>query len=944
MVKLTAKQESFIKLMTESDELARNGFAMLLKRQDFVDFFEALQEAGLFAAHHNPAPVQAETEGHVLIPHWAAVDYLVAVARYSGEINDLTLATKVMNVVRDVSESQEREKNGTRQNNYRTFWKFAEILGLVPSTTVSMRDIRYVETWLNNKIDTMMIAHALDEGAIQQFLSSTSEEDWLKAAELLRFCTAIYWPPENTSKDQKANTIVDNYWLALLIRHHAKLFGAKVGNAAAQVLLTRVREVFDSANQKTLSYIYRPAIEDHYQNHRFREAENITVEGLRDVLLSWCDANPEDARQFVKKMLADELEIVSRIGIYLVAQKWTNLRSLLPTYLHTLTISSGILHELYNLLDTHFEDFDSNEKHATLEAIRKIPLPTWSDDPALSLKVIQRRWLSAIENKGFPEADQWFEALQKDSTLGPLSEHPDFNSYIQSSFGMASSPYSIQELAGFAEAGVLFEKLDAFQETDRWNGSTLEGLISTFEQAVKAAPGIFLNLLPKFLKTTIPFQHSLIRGLKDAWKSSEEAKEKLDWHVGWETLITFFEQLLHDPNFGEEGHSRQKTHRSDPNWVAAVISEFLDAGSSNDDKRYPDELIPRVWELVKILLNTNSTDRLPESPMMQAMNHPKGQAVEALFSQSLRLCRASNKAGRSHDRVWADIIKPVFDGEILKCKDTNYEFSTLVGAFLPQMFYMNPEWAEANLDKIFPVAFPNNTICAVSGLAYAQFVRSVYQPLAERGILDRALRFELKESNVREQLLQRIAAAYLWGEESLDSPRFAYLFESGSIKDLAVITRVFSTARDDEQLSKEQKNRVVDFWERCINWSSTLSSTPAKLLASLSTLTPYLSNVEDREKKLLEAVAPYLHDDFNALNFFRSLLPLAEKNPAAVATVLGKAIERKVPHFDYEDRLKKLLETLVENGQKGEVILLADRLRDISGMQELFNKLTLIQA
>ena len=118
MAKLSAKHEAFVKLMKESEELARRGFDLLLKRSNPERFFDALQEAGLFAPSKNPAPVPAEQEGYVRIPYWSPLDYLVAVAKIAGERNDLELAAKVMAVVRDVSSW--RDANNKPTENYHT--------------------------------------------------------------------------------------------------------------------------------------------------------------------------------------------------------------------------------------------------------------------------------------------------------------------------------------------------------------------------------------------------------------------------------------------------------------------------------------------------------------------------------------------------------------------------------------------------------------------------------------------------------------------------------------------------------------------------------------------------------------------------------------------------------------------------------------------------------
>src|SRR5437016_4516290 len=125
MAKLKVNQESFIKLMTKSDEHARRGFELLVRRPDAETYFEPLEDAGLFAPTHNPAPVPADEPGYFRIPYWAALDYLETMAKAAGNRSDLKLASSVMKVVRRTSSY--REPDGSPRDNYHTYRKFAEI-------------------------------------------------------------------------------------------------------------------------------------------------------------------------------------------------------------------------------------------------------------------------------------------------------------------------------------------------------------------------------------------------------------------------------------------------------------------------------------------------------------------------------------------------------------------------------------------------------------------------------------------------------------------------------------------------------------------------------------------------------------------------------------------------------------------------------------------------
>jgi hypothetical protein len=284
-------------------------------------------------------------------------------------------------------------------------------------------------------------------------------------------------------------------------------------------------------------------------------------------------------------------------------------------------------------------------------------------------------------------------------------------------------------------------------------------------------------------------------------------------------------------------------------------------------------------------------------------------------------------------------IQSLFDAELTKCRNTNYEFSVLSGAYLAQLIYIDPNWTKSRINNIFPSEFQSNSICAVDGLGYAPFTQLIYQLLLEAGVPDRALSYDLRGRGGREKLLERIAAAYLWGDEALESTRFSSLFQSGRIEDLQSVTRVFRMMRG-QSLSGEQTERIIQYWERCITWGGQLSEPPTKLLSSLALLSCFLKTADGRERNLLQAVAPHVHIGHNAYEFIDELVRLADVSPDGVSGVLGKMIKDWVPDFDYKDQLKTLLRALVAKGKRGDVISHAERMRSLPGMQELFDSLT----
>ena len=66
---------------------------------------------------------------------------------------------------------------------------------------------------------------------------------------------------------------------------------------------------------------------------------------------------------------------------------------------------------------------------------------------------------------------------------------------------------------------------------------------------------------------------------------------------------------------------------------------------------------------------------------------------------------------------------------------------------------------------------------------------------------------------------------------------------------------------------------------------------------------------------------------------------MVEQDPAIVSSVFGKVLDTYKPDYDYEDRLKKLLIKLAENGRQEDALQYTDRVGELPGMDHLFLQL-----
>lgn len=920
MTNLTSKQESFILTMGKGEEFARHGFELLIKRPDPEKYFDAIEKAGFFDPTNNPAPRPSTEPGFVQVPFWTALNYLEAVARRSQELRDLVLSDKVLDVIRTVSNFVDDE--GKPTDNYHTFWKFASIIGLLPLEAITLEDLDLVPKWLTSKFDRGLVGHEISVGLMARLLESNKAEDIEKACVLLEHCTELT-NSRTKHVGKEFVTVIDDYWLKDLIQQHSKALGTKAGNRSVEIFAARLKQIYSEVKHSYPSTLRRAAIEDSDQNVDSHGADNRFVEGMRDTLLSWLDTNPERARPYVAAMLDSEWEIIRRIALHVVSERFESLAAIFEPRIDPSLFTSAHRHELYALLREHFSQFTAEAKRKSIEAVRSLPEPSDGEDKSIRLKRTQRDWLTAVRASGYEPATIWLQELLSDKTLGPVSHHPEFLWFHEIRRGPGPTPFNSQSLLAYAEDGSLIERLNGFEQADAWDGPTVGGLIDELRSVVAGSPEAFISILSSFHSAKPWFKYALLNGFKSSFDTKTP---KVAWEELWPKLLAFITQLIEEPSFWQAPLERESSDRLPTrDWIISLIADLLSAGTKHDDTAYAQSLLPISWRILTSLLSNVSSEISPDTsdPMFQALNTCKGRVIDALVNHSLRVCRLSAKKTQSTHGGWV-LVSDQFDAELGKCDDANFEFSTLMGAYMANLDYMSHDWLAENMERIFSTKYPRNFLYAVGGLAFATATRPTYKLLNQHDVFLRALDAADESPIKHERIVEWISLSYLWGDETLETPNFERLFRGEGYLETA--SSFFWQVRGDK-LTDDQKDRILEFWDRCIKWAADQKHVPTKLLSHLSRLSVYVRSIGECEKALLMAVAPHVHARYNFDSFVSELSRLVEDNPAAVGEIILKSLKADSPNYDYQDKLKKLIQSLARLGRKEDAIRCVDALK-----------------
>lgn len=938
MAELTPNQKALVGYMTRGEQHAVHGFSLILKNPHPEAFFDELLGKGLLDPVNNPKPRPvAGQEGFFQMPYWTALDYLEHVGSIAREADDIQLGDRVMDTVRSIASYRE---NGRPVDNYHTFTGLAEIIGKVPPSCVTSKDVDLVEIFLATRWSNSAVVPKLDH-VMKNFLSSPSAGDHVKAVRLLEHCTKLKPDSKSGSSSRTSTTVADAYWLEQLLKHHVERLG-EVGKAPAlNCLLARLRQLFEDEYISTHTWLWRAAIEEHEQNHDWDHVTNAFVDSARDALDAWISVEPSSARTYVDGMFRDESQIVRRIAINATRCRWAVLDEAFINALAPRLFDVGHLHELYLLLRECFPKINQDGKRKIVEIILRLSEACGeASEDRERARYQQRNWLDAIRGLGDKRVDDAYRSLTE--SLGPLREHPDLLSYHWTQVGSGPSPFSEEELVAFSDDRSLITRIDAFEPPRDERRSSRKSLIDALSQAVQMQPLRFTWTLAPNVRMSRRIQYGLIHGFSKYIDKIKESQDANCTRQVLDALLPYLVSLVKDETFWQEPVPESRDFEPDKNWIPAAVVEVAKKLVSNDEVNLVpsdyDHLLATILAVKKHSVGVEPSD----DPMTEAINNTRGVSVEALLQFVLRRCRESDKVGGRHDGEW-NSLRANIDDELSRCVcGERLETSTLFACYLAQLLYVDHDWVRGNIERLFPFSHIKNFVCAIAGLSFANVSPRVYSVLKDADVPRFALRQAEVEGSSRERLLERVALAYVWGDELLTGSLLSELFSDTRLDDLIELSATVARwSRED--LKEVQVIRAKRLAAAITAFGMIEPDSRSRLLAAAGRFIGYATKPTDGDMKWLVQVAAFAHGSHGDDYFLEALDCMASEDPHKAHLILEAFLRDYELGYDYRGRMQSIVRKLDAAGYHPSALSIVNKVVEAGGgakWVELYKDLT----
>jgi hypothetical protein len=338
---------------------------------------------------------------------------------------------------------------------------------------------------------------------------------------------------------------------------------------------------------------------------------------------------------------------------------------------------------------------------------------------------------------------------------------------------------------------------------------TRRALALQLEQAIQSGPKRFTEAAEAFVDVHPEYQTFILRAIASATEGGYVPQ--------WTPLIAFCAAIV-------------GRNESDDQLKGALL-HVLDTGLKPGESEFSVAHREKIWRIIRLLTQdpnpTPATERSFVSPapdpITTAINSVRGVAVELVVKYALwvsRLTPAEPTAVRSFHII--PEVREVLQERLDISIERTIAVRSVYGRFLPQLFWLDPEWTREHVSQVFP---KNPELAELRDAAWESFV------LATPAYTDlfRALRTQYEDAARRlesprfewhhlgdplEALGRHLVTLYWRGELSLEDDLMRTLFSQLDAKRredvLAFAGRVL---RGEETVEADILSRLQALWE-----------------------------------------------------------------------------------------------------------------------------------
>lgn len=680
-------------------------YEYFFQRLDSLEWVEPLREYGFFK---NPPPPVRDRDS-ISFPFWPEAQFLARMAKTQPE--------GVIEIILGLPETE----------NVRVHWDLLDAaLALPPALAARWTETE--ATWVEKQaVLDMFLAEKLACLAIHLAKGGKQSEGLRIARVLLQIVPPTEPKKPATTEEEKFSLSLreprgkfDQQIYEEILKRYAHQLTDGLGllalNLYCEMLSLAIGTRYEGAD-RDFSHIWRPAVEEHSQNHIPSLKSSLTT-AVRDAAerLSGRDGNLPK----VIGLLLDQKPtwpIFVRIALHLLRILVKDFDDQTKDMLLSRAVFEDVdcRHEYVLLLQKWFSHLGENERETIL---------SWMDRPSdLDQFVRAMRDFDIAFRPNHEISDEdisrelrrwkydhllWLGNLLPDSKLEEFrrlavefgaarSKPPESPSFVTSFVGPVS-PLESGALASFSVPEIV-EYLRDWTPPDTFMGSSREGLARDLATAVAQNPKRFASEAFSFRQLHPTYVRAILNGFRDA----------INQGFDWQPVLCLGAWLVEQ---ADERLGRKAPHwveeDEDWSWSRGALAQLVETALAQDKVPVPFQERRAVWRIIETL--SSDADPRPEREAKKdqsnidfatiSINATRGVAMHAVIRYALWVRKNLPKESAGFAEM--NEVKEVLEKHLDITQDPSLAIRSVYGRWFPVLHFLDAKWADANASRIFP--------------------------------------------------------------------------------------------------------------------------------------------------------------------------------------------------------------------------------------------------
>ena len=867
--------------------------AYFFKKLDSPTWLEPLKDEGWFDPEGQPTSQE--------VPHPPGY-YLAPIWHALGYVEKVSTHpdTPVGTVVKIVNDVVTYINNNQEQiMPAATVWHLVKIINILPTERLERQHITFMD-WALHSGPPLLVTDEIGETLLPKLLNRGTKELVLGLLEVML-------------KDYESISVIEKQGEAIV-----ELCGVK----AVHVALKHIQNLI-AADANTF-VLLQPIEVGSSQDSDLDYYEELLVRFTSSLFRF---AESDSIAETVEALLQESHEILRRIALTAVTHHYPNLKQLFWGWQGNPLKDISLKPELYQLLQTNCRTFDESEIEQILHWVESAQDVVSADDDENRLKAMadsKREWLAALMETGNEKVVSAYQAYEQ---INPA------NSPVTGTELFDRSNAQIADfLKGFEQKGISGQSIPTKRE-----------LAETLEECVALNPQRFADDLQPFQDVRNFYQYWILHGFLKAWRE----KRAFDWAK----LLEFIHQIISSEQFWTKHH---ETHYGHSNWIFAA-AKLIESGTRDDTHAFDVQGLPLAEKILLVLVEKVELGHSTiKSVPTAVVNSDRGKVFSAMVNYALRFARTN---GNGPESRWPKAIRADFTKRLDRKVEPSFEFSFTLGAYLPNLLYLDKAWLIENIDRIFPQHDEYHWHVAFSGYLFysRQSSEVIYSLFKKHGHYQRAISSDFCDQQVdarvlpetpvvyldrqqidrkvdrvvREKLVSHICLGWMKGWETLDDETslIYQLVHSDNPNLLSALIHFFWRRRDN--LPEEMKAKVRSAWRALFEALSQKSNIAEYqgVLSRLSRWVALVDKIDAEVLKWLKMSTQHIRDLTDSARFVKELLPHARKTPTAVGEIYLGMLTHNVYPPPHREHVQEIIRVLYSTRHKA----VADRICNLYG-------------